>query len=337
LTLVENANQEEPAPSPATRPGVECLEGVVRRLHRKTCLVETPRGTFQCLIRGRLLKGYLRPGGPRAAPESPERLAPIAVGDRVKVCLLPDGTAVVEEVYPRERAYVRVTAGPRPTVLAGVDQLIIVFAAHEPEPVLPMLDRFLVIAEADGLEPIICINKIDLGWEHLKRALECYRRAGYTVVLTSARTGEGLEELRRLLWGKVSAFVGPSGVGKTSLLNALKPGLGLRVREVSRATGRGRHTTTVIQLFPLDGPEAGAIADMPGLRTLSLAGIAPEDLDQYFREFRPYLGRCAFSDCTHRLEPGCAVRAAVERGAICRERYEAYLRLWAALAGESAG
>ena len=153
---------------------------------------------------------------------------------------------------------------------------------------------------------------------------DIYRKIGYSVLYVSARTGAGLKALRRQLAGRVSVLVGPSGVGKTSLLNALKPGLGLAVREVSRATYKGRHTTVVPQLFPLDD---GWVADTPGVRALALFDVDPEELDAYFPDIAPLVAHCQFSDCTHTVEPGCAVMQAVEEGRVSEHRYESYVRL----------
>jgi ribosome biogenesis GTPase len=161
----------------------------------------------------------------------------------------------------------------------------------------------------------------------LAERLAVYERLGYPVLLTSVASGEGVEALRAMLAGKISAFVGKSGVGKSSLLNALMPGLGQRVSEVSAITGKGRHTTTSTRLVPLNGPEGGYIADTAGIRALGLDLDATTDLAYAFREFRPYLGHCAHRGCQHHREPDCAIRAAVATGEVDRERYASYLRL----------
>jgi ribosome biogenesis GTPase len=159
--------------------------------------------------------------------------------------------------------------------------------------------------------------------------LEVYRALGYAVVFTSAATGEGLEALRQRLGGHTSAFLGPSGVGKSSLLNAVEPELGLRVSDVSQSTHKGRHTTSGTRVVPLAGPQGGYVADTAGIRALALGGIAAGRLDWCFRELRPYLGGCHHNDCSHRQEPGCVVRQAVDAGRLDRERYESYIRLYA--------
>jgi ribosome biogenesis GTPase len=189
-----------------------------------------------------------------------------------------------------------------------------------------MLDRFLVIAEKQEIPAVIAANKIDLvGQIEAERLFGHYQSLGYRLIYTSARNGLGVAELRDCLSDKISVFVGPSGVGKTSLLNAIQPGLGLTVRQVSAATAKGRHTTVVRQMFPLEG--GGYIADTPGLKALALWDIQPEELDGYFPELRGLVSQCQFSNCTHIQEPGCAVRLAVAHGEVALPRYASYLRI----------
>jgi ribosome biogenesis GTPase len=190
-----------------------------------------------------------------------------------------------------------------------------------------MLDRFLVIAEKQHLEAIIVANKLDLagGMEEAEKIFGIYPSLGYPVIYTTALTGSGVEELRSVLTGRVSALAGPSGVGKSSLLNALQPGLGLAVREISSALEKGRHTTVVRELFPLK--EGGYVADLPGLRRVALWDTQPEELDGYFPEIRDLVPQCQYNDCTHQNDPGCAVIKAVEEGRVSAARYESYLRL----------
>jgi ribosome biogenesis GTPase len=279
--------------------------------------VHTESGVLTCRLRGRLKQG--------------PRLGDIAaVGDHVRVSRLPDGTGMVEAIEARARALVRLD--PRPqgvyqqVILANPDQAVFVFACARPTPHLRMLDRFLVIAEKGGIPAFIVANKIDLvGREAAEGIFGFYPAVGYPVLYACAKTGEGVAELRRRLAGRVSALAGPSGVGKSSLLNAVQPGLGLAVREISAAFKKGRHTTAVRELFPLDG--GGYVADMPGMRSLALWDTEPEELDGYFPELAPLVSHCQFSDCSHKSEPGCAVRAAVEAGTVSPERYESYLRL----------
>jgi ribosome biogenesis GTPase / thiamine phosphate phosphatase len=183
-----------------------------------------------------------------------------------------------------------------------------------------------VIAGRQGLPAIIVANKIDLvGHAQAEEMFGFYPTIGYPVIYACAKTGAGVEELRERLKGKISALAGPSGVGKSSLLNAIQPGLGLAVREISEAFQKGRHTTTVRQLLPLE--QGGYVADTPGMRSLALWDTEPEELDGYFPELAPLVSQCQFSDCNHKTEPGCAVRAAVEAGTVRPERYDSYLRL----------
>lgn len=291
--------------------------GLVLRAQAGIFTVQTADGLISARLRGRLKKG-------------PRRGDLVAVGDWVWLRPLPDGSGVIEEIEPRRRAIVRLA--PRPhgeyqqILLANPDQVLLVFACAQPEPRWGMLDRFLVIAEKQGIPPIIVANKVDLvGEETARQMFGRYERIGYPVLHTSVKNGLGLAELKARLIGKISALAGPSGVGKSSLLNAIQPGLGLAVREVSQASGKGMHTTVVRQLIPLD--EGGYVADTPGWKSLALWDTQPEEVDGYFREIAPLVAQCAFSDCSHRHEPGCAVRAAVERGEIHPQRYESYLRI----------
>jgi ribosome biogenesis GTPase len=277
--------------------------------------VETSEGFVVCQLRGKLKKG-------RALGDI------AAIGDRVRVTLLQDGSGAIEEVEERERAIVRLD--PRPqgdyqqVLLANPDQALFVFACAHPNPRLRMLDRFLVIAEKQNIPALIVANKIDLV-EDPAQIFGLYETIGYRVLYTSTKTHEGVEELRSILTGKVSALAGPSGVGKSSLLNIMQPGLGLAVNEISRALNKGKHTTVTRQLFPLEG--GGYVADTPGWKSLALWDTEPEEIDAYFPELREQVQHCQFSDCTHTHEPGCAVRRALAEGTIHPERYESYLRL----------
>ncbi len=293
------------------------LPGWVTRLQSGFYTVETEQGAVICRLRGRLKKG---------AWEGDI----VAAGDRVIVSPQPDGTGMIEEVLPRAKALVRMAPTPRglyrQVLLANPDQMALVFACANPEPHLRMLDRFLVICEKQGIPPLIVANKVDLvGLDRAIETFSLYEPIGYPVIYTSTKTGLGIEALHERLTGRLTGLAGPSGVGKTSLLNAIQPHLGLAVREVSESTSKGRHTTMVRELFPLEG--SGYLADLPGLRVLALWDTEPEELDGYFPEISPLVTQCRFSDCTHRGEPGCAVRAAAEQGSISPERYHSYLRL----------
>jgi len=279
--------------------------------------VETDSGSLVCRLRGRLKKG--------------PRLGDIAaVGDRVLITPLGRGEGVIESIEPRRRMLVRLAPTPRgeyqQIIIANPDQAVFVFACALPTPRLGMLDRFLVIAEKQGLPALIVANKVDLvGQDRAAALFGHYGSLGYPVIYTSARQASGLDQLRQQLTGKISVLAGPSGAGKTSLLNALQPGLGLSVREVSQATHKGKHTTVVRQLFTMEG--GGYIADTPGLKALALWDIPAEEVDGYFPELRSLVEHCQFSNCTHLHEPGCAVLDAVAKGSVHPERYNSYIRM----------
>jgi ribosome biogenesis GTPase / thiamine phosphate phosphatase len=251
-----------------------------------------------------------------------------AVGDRVRITVLLDGSGVIEEVEKRKRAIIRLD--PRPQgeyqqiLLANPDQAMFVFACAHPSPRLKMLDRYLVIAEKQQVPALIVANKVDLV-DDPQKIFGLYESIGYHVLYTSTKSKVGLEELRNIMTGRVSALAGPSGVGKSTLLNAIQPGLGLAVNEISTAMDKGKHTTVTRQLFPLEG--GGYVGDTPGWKSLALWDTEPEELDAYFPELRELVPHCQFSDCTHTHEPGCAVQAALKEGKIHPERYESYLRL----------
>ena len=312
------------------------LEGIILDGGRGIYRVETAAGLLNCTIRGRLLKQLEYPISASAHKRVKKATVkvhdPVAVGD--KVCVLPTGGngGVIEEVIARAiGAFTRLDPQKgqgKIRSVSGIDQMIAVFAAREPSPHLRLLDRFLVLAEAQQLAALICINKVDLGLEPwLEGRLAVYRAAGYPIVLTSVAAGLGIEELRGTLAGRTSALLGPSGVGKSSLLNALEPELGLRVSAVSASTNKGRHTTTGTRMVALEGPGGGYIADTAGIRALGLGSLADGRLDWCFPEFRPYLRTCHHSDCSHLREPGCAVRAALADGRLDAERYDSYCRL----------
>ena len=293
------------------------LRGLITRSQSGFYTVKTDRGSLVCRLRGRLKKG------PREGDMA-------AIGDWVKLTPINEKKGVIEEIEERKRMLTRMAPLPsgeyQQIIIANPDQAVFVFACAQPEPRFGMLDRFLVIAEMQHIPVLIVANKIDLvGIPSAELMFGHYAPLGYALLYTSALDGQGVEELRERLAGKVSVFVGPSGAGKSSLLNAFQPNLGLLAREVSRATSKGRHTTVVREMFPLDG--GGYVADTPGLKAPALWDIEPEELDGYFPELRALVPRCQFNDCTHLHEPGCAVQAALSQGEIHPERYKSYVRM----------
>lgn len=252
----------------------------------------------------------------------------VAVGDRVHVVGLPDNEAAIVSVEPRARALVRTARHTRDTeqvILANPDQVLFVFAIADPEPHTRMLDRFIVLAERQGIPVRIVVNKADLASsEHVEEIFGIYRGI-YPIHIVSAETGEGIGELLDALRGKTTAVAGPSGVGKSSLLNMIDPGTVRETSEVSTSTGKGRHTTIGARLHQI--AEDTFVADTPGMRALAMHAVPADELDEAFVEMRPYLGECFYPDCTHVHEPDCGVRRAVEDGTIGRERYESYVAL----------
>ena len=294
------------------------MEGRVLKYHSGFYHVCYDGGQVVCKIRGRL----------KNARKNSDI---IAIGDLVRFEILPDGSGIIEEVLPRTNELIRMTTGIkieyRQVLIANMDQVLLVFACSHPEPRLRMLDRFLVVCEKQKILPVIVANKTDLIGE--KRAREIFRdyeALNYRVVYASAEDGRGIEEIRELLTGRISGLVGPSGVGKSSIINRIDPTLDLRTNEISEYNEKGRHTTVVREMFPLK--DGGFVADLPGLKTLALWDIEPEELDGYFPELRDLVKDCYYSDCTHdETEVGCAVHKAVEEGRVSRERYESYLRM----------
>ena len=296
----------------------EMLEGLIVKSQSGFFEIQISETEFvTCELRGRLKQGA-RKGDL------------LAVGDRVKISMLPEGTGMIEEVLPRKRAIVRMDPRPRgvyrQVLLANPDQAVFVFACAKPDPRMRMLDRFLVIAEQQEIPTIIIANKVDLiGLAEAESLFGHYAKIGYPVLYTSAAEQIGIDELHKILKGKLSAFAGPSGVGKSSLLNTMQPGLGIAVNEISDALNRGTHTTTHRQLYPLK--DGGYVADTPGWKSLALWDTQPEELDGYFPDIAPLVAQCRFSDCTHTHEPSCAVLPALENGELHEERFDSYLRM----------
>jgi ribosome biogenesis GTPase / thiamine phosphate phosphatase len=302
---------------PEPRKAAKTIEGTVLRAQSGFFWVETAEGVLECSLRGRLKKE--------------RQSSDIAViGDVVEVLPISPGHGAIEAVLPRRTKLARRAAGTRgvwseDVIVANVDQVLVVCACASPEFHPRMLDRYLVLTEAAELDTVIVANKVDLvGAERAQALFATYDRVGYPVLFTSAATGQGIDALREMLANRISVVTGKSGVGKSSLFNAVKPGLGLAVAEVSEAVDKGRHTTRVAELIALDG--GGYLADTPGIRELGLWRFPLDELAWCFREFRPFLGQCYFAGCSHTHEPDCAVRAHVGH-AISQDRYESYVRL----------
>ena len=291
--------------------------GLVLKVQSGFCQVQAGNDMVVCHLRGKIKRGH-------HAGDL------VAIGDRVLINRIDDHEGMIEQIQPRKRAFSRMD--PRPqgayeqVLLANPDQILIVFACAQPTPHLRMLDRFLVIAEQQGIPPVIIANKCDLiSRAEAENLFGLYRPLGYRLIYTSAKTREGIADVMETLRDKISALTGPSGVGKSSLATCIQPTLKLRSEVISDATGKGRHTTEVRELYCLAG--GGYLADMPGLRALALWDIQPEELDGYFPEMKCLVKTCQYNDCNHRSEPGCSIREAVADGRIHPERYKSYLSM----------
>nr|WP_325194403.1 ribosome small subunit-dependent GTPase A [uncultured Oscillibacter sp.] len=280
------------------------IEGRIQKALSGFYYVDTGSEVLTCRARGKFRKDGVSP----------------LVGDRVEVRELGNGEGFVERICPRKNAFAR-------PAVANIDQLVIIGSGAIPRTDPFLIDRVAAIAALKGCEAIILLNKCDL--DRADDLYDLYRAAGFQTLRVSAETGEGLEELKPLIAGKLSAFTGNSGVGKSSILNALDPAFDLKVGEISEALGRGRHTTRHVELFKLScGAE---IVDSPGFSSFETDELNLEwkrRLPETFREFAPYLGQCRFVGCSHTKEKGCAVLEAVRRGDIQKKRHESYLRLY---------
>lgn len=283
-----------------------------------------------CILRGNLKKNftYSTSGSrPKRVTEAkrPYISDSISVGDRVRFIPLEDNQGIIEEILPRKTKFSRSGfRGRIQTLVTNLDLLVIVFACAEPNPDLWRIDRWLASAEYHGLEPLLVANKLDLvERKDYEKSFAEYLKIGYRVFPVSSKKGIGIEELRTELHGKISAFTGPSGVGKSSLLNSIQPGLKLATGDIGDVTFKGKHTTTARELIPLI--TGGWVADTPGLRKLELLKMTREELLECFVEFtEPLTNPCRFRDCKHKAEPGCSLKAAVERGEVSARRFESF-------------
>lgn len=264
-----------------------------------------------------------------------EERHPLAVGDYVRFSVFQqegrERSAVIEQVLPRRSSLMRTYDERVQTIAANVDQAVIVASLEEPPPKPHLIDRYIVSAHAGQMTPVVCLNKCDLvpaipGQDPVRQLRELYEPLGYPCVVCSATAAHGLDQLRKVLTGKTSVFVGQSGVGKSSLLNALQPDLSLPTGEVSTRTFKGRHVTTTTRLLKLSF--GGWVVDTPGVRSFALARVPREELEKHFVEIAPLVAECKFPDCAHVHEGGCAVRAAAESGRIHPSRYDSYVRLF---------
>jgi ribosome biogenesis GTPase len=294
---------------------VKSLEGTVIAVHGALVRVQIGDRTVVMASRRRLIWEGGTPRSPR-----------LVVGDRVRAEMESEDGVVVA-VRSRENSLCRSAphSGRPQVIAANVDQALLVFAASRPEPKRGLLDRFLSACQIAEIEAVITINKIDLGMDEVEEWLPIYENLGYEIILVSARTGWGLGRVKRRLIGKTTLFCGPSGAGKSSLLNSVYPGFRLKVGSISDATGKGKHTTTMAELMPL--PYGGFVVDTPGLKEFGVLDPSDDDLAMAFPEIAAIVPGCRFSDCHHLHEPGCAVRAAVEDGAIDAGRFESYLKI----------
>jgi ribosome biogenesis GTPase len=295
-----------------------CLTGRVLAVRGLTSTVEAADGTiYQCATR-RILKTL-----------STDLRHVVCAGDRVLFRPAPGDVreGIIERVEPRHGVLSRTSKGRQQILVTNVDQILIVGSAAEP-PLKPnLIDRLLITAEQSRIRPVICINKVDLiDPADVQPLVGVYSQMGYRVLLLSAATGFGIERLRQAMRNCESAVVGQSGVGKSSLLNAVEQGLHLRVGEVSVESRKGRHTTTTAELLPLAC--GGYVVDTPGVRQFQLWDVVPQEIAGYFRDLRPFVSRCRFPDCTHTHEESCAVKDAVADDLIDERRYESYCRLF---------
>lgn len=300
------------------------MQGRIIRVSGLQCLVEVEQSHWQCKIRGRLKAGNRKTS------------SPVVAGDWVEVVPTAERTGIIEAVHTRSSKFSRGASGTRPfeqILFANMEQLVVVVAASQPKPRRGFIDRAIVMALKGNLQPVVCINKVDLvSREAVDTLTGPYEALGYPIYRTSALRGDGMDAFKAALLNRSTAVVGQSGVGKSTLLNGVEQGLGLKTKEIMKRHDRGRHTTTVVHLFKLQ--QGGYVADTPGVKELRLWGVKSAELAEYYPELEPLRGQCQFGDCSHLHEPGCAVRAAVAAGRIAPVRYEGYRRIFESLSSD---
>jgi ribosome biogenesis GTPase len=330
----EQTSGEEHTEMPAVDQAA-CLRGRVIRVQGLFSIVQTEEGeSFRCVVR-RVLRtlatderNIVTTGDhvwflPAVAGQVGEERQ----GDEETPTEKPLREGVIERVEPRHGVLTRSSRKREHVLVANVDQVVFVLSLVEPDLKPHLIDRYLASAEQGGIRPILCLNKVDrVDPEDYLPLVGLYSQLGITTLLTSATTGVGIEPLRSLLHHRETVFSGQSGVGKSSLLNAIQPGLGLQVNEVSEVNQKGRHTTTTAELIALDF--GGWVVDTPGIRQFSLYDVIPEEVEGFFPEFRPYVSLCGFPDCTHTHEDRCAVKRAVRLRQISGQRYTSYLGMF---------
>ena len=301
------------------------MQGRIIRVSGLQCLVEVEQSHWQCKIRGRLKAGDRKTS------------SPVVAGDWVEIVPIAERTGIIEAVHTRSSKFSRGASGTRPfeqVLFVNMEQLVVVVAASHPKPRRGFIDRAIVMAVKGNLQPVVCINKVDLvSREAVDTLTGPYEALGYPIYRTSALRGDGMDAFKAALINRSTAVVGQSGVGKSTLLNGVEQGLGLKTKEIMKRHDRGRHTTTVVHLFKLQ--QGGYVADTPGVKELRLWGVKSAELAEYYPELDPLRGQCQFGDCSHLHEPGCAVRVAVAAGRISPVRYEGYRRIFESLSGDA--